>query len=208
MSEFLFSNNAQTTLAGAITSVALTAQLAAGSGVEFPSPGAGQLFCMTFVDAATGLINEIVHVTNVTGDVITMVRAQEGTTARGWLAGDFAANFLTAGSMAAMAQTGQLNNTETVTGAGAVVLPVGFVGEVILNKAAPQTTLLTLPPDPSINDIVLITDGALNAFTYNDTAQTSDGSTIIGVKILAADGGQIRFKYFETGVWLGTLMAP
>lgn len=96
----LFANNASTTLAGAITAVATTANLASGTGVLFPSPGAGQYFVLTFTDAATGLINEIVWVTNVTGDVITITRAQEGTTAKPWNAGDFAANLWTAGQAA------------------------------------------------------------------------------------------------------------
>ena len=96
----LFANNATTTLAGAITNVATTANLASGTGALFPSPGAGQYYVMTFTDQTTGLINEIVWVTNVTGDVITMTRAQEGTTAKAWNAGDFAANLWTAGQAA------------------------------------------------------------------------------------------------------------
>ena len=54
--------------------------------------------------AATGLLTEIVHVTNVTGDVCTIVRAQEGTTALAWTAGDLFANLVTAGTLAAFQQ--------------------------------------------------------------------------------------------------------
>lgn len=104
MSTILWANNATTTLAGGISNVATTAVLAAGTGVEFPSPGVGQYFTMTFNDAATGLLDEIVHVTNVSGDTITIVRAQEGTTAQSWSAGDLASNLLTAGSLAALVQ--------------------------------------------------------------------------------------------------------
>lgn len=104
MANLLFSNNAQTTLAGSISNVAVSANLASGAGALFPSPGAGQYFMMTFVDAATGLINEIVKVTARSGDTITIVRAQEGTTAKAWSAGDLAANFWTAGQAAAMLQ--------------------------------------------------------------------------------------------------------
>lgn len=100
----LFANNAQTTLAGSITNVATTANLAPGSGALFPAPGVGQYFKLTFIDQSTGLLREIVHVTAVVADAITMVRAQEGTTALAWSAGDIAANFVTAGTQSAFRQ--------------------------------------------------------------------------------------------------------
>lgn len=103
----LYANNAVSTLAGAINNTATTAALASGTGVLFPAPVAGQFFCMTFSDALTGLNREIVHVTNVTGDVITIVRAQEGTTAQNWLAGDLALNLFTTGTLNQFLQVGQ-----------------------------------------------------------------------------------------------------
>lgn len=100
----LANNNAASTLAGAITNTATTANLASGTGVLFPAPTGSNYFCLTFNDAATGLLREIVHVTNVTADTITMVRAQEGTTALNWLAGDLALNLFTAGTFNALVQ--------------------------------------------------------------------------------------------------------
>lgn len=99
MAHIIFSNNANTTLAGALTNVATTAQLAAGTGALMPQPTGDQYFKLTFTDAATGSQREIVHCTNVSGDTLTIVRAQEGTSARPWLAGDFADHMITAGSM-------------------------------------------------------------------------------------------------------------
>lgn len=96
----LFYNNAVTTLAAPVSTTDLTATLAAGSGALFsPAPTGGEYFCLTFTDAATGLNNEIVHVTAVVGDVITMVRAQEGTTAQNWVVGDNAQGRITAGGL-------------------------------------------------------------------------------------------------------------
>ena len=100
----LWANNANTTIAASISNVQTTVNLTPGAGALFPSPGAGQYFCATFTDAATGLLTEIVHVTNVTGDVCTIVRAQEGTTALAWTAGDLFANLVTAGTLAAFQQ--------------------------------------------------------------------------------------------------------
>ena len=102
---FLFANNAASTLAANITNTATSCQLATGTGTLFPNPVSGsQQFALTFTDAATGLINEIVYVTARTGDVLTIVRAQEGTAAVSWLAGDNADNLITAGSLAAFTQ--------------------------------------------------------------------------------------------------------
>lgn len=94
-------NNAATNLAGAISNVATTAQLTAGAGALFsPAPLNGQYFVAALNDAATGLLYEYVHVTGVVGDIVTMVRGQEGTEALNWLAGDFFVNDVTAGSVA------------------------------------------------------------------------------------------------------------
>ena len=112
-STFLFANNAQSTLAGAITSAATTAALAPGTGTRFPNPGVGEYFAMTFTDSATGLLNEIVYVTGRATDTITIQRAQEGTTAQNWSAGDIAANLWTAGSAAAMVQQGQQQSQDS-----------------------------------------------------------------------------------------------
>jgi hypothetical protein len=107
----LFADNASTVLASSITAAATTCTLAPGTGALFPNPGANQAFPMSFVDAATGLLTEIVLVTARSGDTITtMVRGQEGTAARAWLAADLANCFWTAGALGAgaMAQIGPL----------------------------------------------------------------------------------------------------
>ena len=114
MSVLLFSNNASTTIAGGITSTALAVNLAPGSGVEFPNPSAGQYFVGTFTDAATGLLNEIVWVTARSGDTLTIVRAQESTTARAWTAGDLFSNLWTAGQAAQMVQQGQIGSAALI----------------------------------------------------------------------------------------------
>ncbi len=105
MAILLFANNASSTLQNAIGSGALSVTLAPGTGSLFPSPGAGQYFLGTLVDAATGLLNEIVQCTARSGDVLTIVRAQEGTAAQSWNSGDFFNNFWTAGAARSAAAT-------------------------------------------------------------------------------------------------------
>jgi Collagen triple helix repeat (20 copies) len=105
----LFANNAQTTLAGPLSSSTTTIQVQAGAGALFPiiTGGLGQWFMMTIVDAATGTINEIVKCTaHASGsDLFTVTRAQEGTSGQVWNANDIIGNWLTAGSMAYVEST-------------------------------------------------------------------------------------------------------
>ncbi|NCB57462.1 MAG: hypothetical protein EOM46_08110 [Gammaproteobacteria bacterium] len=96
----LAANNAQTVLAAGISSTATSLTVNTGTGTLFPSPVAGtSFFKLTIIDAATGSLTEIVHVTARAGDVFTIQRAQEGTTARAWSANDIAANMMTAGTL-------------------------------------------------------------------------------------------------------------
>lgn len=96
----LASNNASTVLASSINASATTLTVNTGAGSLFPSPVSGtSFFKLTLVDAATGQLTEIVHVTARAGDVMTIERAQEGTAARVWSANDIAANMMTAGTL-------------------------------------------------------------------------------------------------------------
>ncbi|WP_326929780.1 hypothetical protein [Citrobacter freundii] len=96
----LAANNAQTVLAAGISSTATSLTVNAGTGTLFPSPVAGtSFFKLTIIDAATGSLTEIIHVTARNGDVFTIQRGQEGTVPRAWSANDIAANMMTAGTL-------------------------------------------------------------------------------------------------------------
>ncbi|EOV0288181.1 phage tail protein [Salmonella enterica] len=96
----LAANNAQAVLAAGISSTTTSLTVNTGTGTLFPSPVAGtSFFKLTIIDAATGTLTEIVHVTARNGDVFTIQRGQEGTVARAWSANDIAANMMTAGTL-------------------------------------------------------------------------------------------------------------
>ena len=95
----LFANNASSTLATALVASATSAQLSPGTGVLFPQPTSGQAFYGTLTDAATETLIEIVLVTVVAGDSLTIARAQQGTTAQNWNIGDYFARNITAGDL-------------------------------------------------------------------------------------------------------------
>lgn len=118
----LAANNATSVLASAISATATTLTIANGTGARYPTPVANtSYFKLTLIDAATESINEIVHVMAVTGDTFTIVRGQEGTTARSWSVSDIAANMITAGTLSAMAQ---YDTPEFITATGGRLLNV------------------------------------------------------------------------------------
>lgn len=112
MTTLLFANQAQTTLAAPVSSTDTTIYLAAGTASYFPNPGADEVFKLTLIDTFSSLITEIVLVTAVVGDALTVVRGQEGTVPRAWKRGDFAANLMTAGTGNDFAQIYDLENTK------------------------------------------------------------------------------------------------
>ncbi|HFI5644363.1 TPA: hypothetical protein ACGQVP_005446, partial [Raoultella planticola] len=96
----LATNNAESTLASAISETDTSLIVSAGTGAEFPDAVAGEsYFKLTLTDAATGSQVEIVNVTAKAGDIFTIERAQEGTLARTWAANDLVANMMTADTL-------------------------------------------------------------------------------------------------------------
>ena len=94
----LFTNNAATTLASGITNVATTLTVATGTGAIFPTLTGSNFFYCTLQNTA-GSTYEIVQVTARSTDTFTIVRAQEGTTASAFSAGDKVELRLTAGEI-------------------------------------------------------------------------------------------------------------
>lgn len=99
-------NNADTTLAGALTTGATTVLLAPGTGAKFPSLAEGEFFPLTLVRTQGGEpVREIVYATARNVDSLTVLRAQEGTIAATFSAGDYAGCHPTAGCFASKADT-------------------------------------------------------------------------------------------------------
>lgn len=81
-----FTNNASGTLASSVTTSSTTITLTTGQGALFPSLASGEYFYATLVDSSNNL--EIVKVTARATDVLTIVRAQDGTAAKAFIGGD------------------------------------------------------------------------------------------------------------------------
>ena len=101
----LFSNNAYGTLAVGITNSATSLTLGTGEGARFPSPASGDTFKLTLVQLTNGTETawEIVTCTARSNDTLTIVRAQESTTALAWAMGTRIELRTTAGSLSYLA---------------------------------------------------------------------------------------------------------
>ena len=103
----LFANLANTTLAGSINNTQTSIALTSGGGALFPSPSSGQGFTLTLIQANNPSVQEVTLCTHRSGDTLTVMRAQEGTSPQSFAANDIATNQCTAGTMATMLQQGQ-----------------------------------------------------------------------------------------------------
>lgn len=118
MTSLLYANNAVGTLASAITNSATSLTLNAGQAALFPNPGAGQAFYGTLTDAATQTLKEIVLATSVSGNIVSITRAQDGTSARSWNAGDIFEQCTVAAELRAFAANGQNAAFDTLSATG------------------------------------------------------------------------------------------
>jgi len=167
MSVLIFANNAKTTLSSALTNSATTVNVASGTGSLFPSPTGTQYFVLTLVDAATGLLNEIMWCTYRSGDSLTVIRGQEGTTAKSWLLGDYVNCFPTAGTQATFVQPDQVQQ-----GIYGFAMAAGTVNALSATVASDLTSM------PDGMPMIVESSGAnTGAVTLNLTM----GSTITGV---------------------------
>ena len=183
MPTLLFSNNARSKLAAPINAAATSCFLTAGTGSLFPSPGANEGFYLTFNDAGTGLLTEVVLVTLIAGDeILIMERAQQGTPAQRWYEGDFASQFYTAGDADTFTQGAALGtmayqNADSVAITGGTIDNVNY-NQLTLTGSTSETLTIkssavagdwvfTLPPNPGSSGYVLETDGAGNTAWIN-----------------------------------------
>ncbi|ELW7357368.1 hypothetical protein VAD52_001051 [Yersinia enterocolitica] len=139
----LSANNASTVLSAGISASATTLTVNTGTGGLFPSPVSGtSFFKLTLIDAATGTLTEIVHVTARTGDTMTIVRGQEGTVSRLWSANDIAANMMTAGTLDLFAQSGSLGGAAQLN-VGTTAGTVAAGNDSRINGALQKTSNLS-----------------------------------------------------------------
>lgn len=138
MANILYANNAAGTLASGITNASASLTLNPGQAALFPAPVPPQVFYVTLTDAATSTLIEIVKVTAVSGNVFSIVRAQDGTTALSWNAGDIVSQRTIALELRGFENAAEGNFGST--GANVAVTPsstLGIIGTVAQDNANP-----------------------------------------------------------------------
>ena len=171
-----FSNNASSTLAVAITTTTTSLTLAAGTGAKFPALSGGNWFMLTLysVTGVTESLWEIVKCTARSGDVLTVVRAQEGTTASSWSIGTPVELRLTASvasDLVTEVYTGIPSYLDTKAPlANAALTTPGISGGTLSGTVATLTTPLTIDP----------AGGALPEHTNNPQAVVLTAPTVDG----------------------------
>jgi len=195
VSNFIWANNVNTTIAGGGISAGATSVTLAST-ENLPNLLAGEVWALTFKDQATESIFEIVYVTDIVGPVCTIVRGQEGTTAQAWLNGDFAYGAVTAGELAAMVQAGGGGLVYVILSPGSA--QSGYInldGELVStsintgNLAANHVTAIdyTGSGAPLTNVIHSLTQGGGISITGGSNATITN----TGVKSIAAQAGDV-----------------
>lgn len=187
MSLILFADNASTTLASGITSADTTIVVAAGTGVEFPVPGAGQIAYATMEDVSGNI--EVVRITSRTTDSFVVVRGQDSTTPKAFASGTVFEMRVTMGILAAFLQkTGgdTLSGTTNVTG----VIQLGAGGSVQGGEIA-GSHLRSQPGDTSNEIFVPIGAPAraggspiMTTANFLNTLPSGVGAVITGMVLL------------------------
>jgi hypothetical protein len=217
MANIKFTNFARSKLTVGISTGATTITITGASGALFPALTAGEYFYATIENAA--LVREIVKVTARTVDTLTVARAQDGTTAAAWNAGDtFALRFNAAAitDVMAAAAAGTYPEDLIFTGTGNRITG-DFSNTTVANRVSFQSSTLNgytqvgvIPngTSPTAGAVFLNSSGATNAsYTYvgvNGTLSTLEAGIVgTGTYLPMAfhTNGSERFRINTTGAW-------
>ena len=165
MAGLLFSNNASAALASSITTSSTTITVTTGAGAQFPGITGSNYFYATLTDSSNNL--EIVKLTGRASDVLTVVRAQEGTTARAYAAADKIELRVTAAGMNSFPQLG-LDNT--FTGANT------FSGAVALNGTTTAVTQSSGDNTTKVATTAFVTTGLQAAYPVGSIYMSTDST--------------------------------
>jgi hypothetical protein len=168
-----FSNNVKTELASAINSSATSISVTDASG--FPTLSGSDFTLATIVDTGNSALLEVVKVTGISSNTLTVVRAQEGTTARAFDSSDKVELRLTAGLL----ETAIDDASGGISYARVTANHTMVAGTGVIADTTGGAFTVTLPASPSVGDEVAIADGGSWGVAYLTVAR--NGSTIEGL---------------------------
>ena len=193
MTEFVIVNDVNTTLAASITSSQTTFSLS--SSANLPTLTAGQVMPLTLRDAATRLNDEIVWVTSISGSSVTCTRAQEGTGAQSWAAGDYAYSCATAAVENSQVQQSQLDSQLSSRS-------VGYNGIIALVSATDTYQY--------VNTTSFAADGSVGGcyFVQTNTGQTPTTATTAAIITALATGKVVNAAGVEYTIVIDKPLNP
>jgi len=206
----LFTNNAATTLASGILSGATSLTVATGTGALFPTITGSEYFYCTLTN--TGGTIEIVRITARTGDTMTIVRGQDGTTAAAWNTGDKfelrlnridLLNFpqLDSTNTFSLAQTLSVapiisSLTGVLHGNGASAVTVASAAQIV--SAIGSTAVTNATNATNVTGTVAVANGGTGASTAQAAMNTFAGATTSG-SYLRGNGTNVIMSTIQAG---------
>lgn len=176
-----FGNNVVSSLAADITASQTTIQVIPGAGAMFAnlltsdyanSSNPLKTYAKITLTDAKENVFEVCHLTAVNNDMLTVIRGQEGTTAKGWSLNDVIANFATRGSENQFVQIEELQSGHYVAGvAGGTKnnLTLELPATYFVNGGADWTLRTPLVVIPVLNN------------TGASTLQLTMGGRVLGI---------------------------
>lgn len=169
-----FSNNAKTTLSSALSSSATSVSVADAS--KFPTLGTGDYTYATIAELSNSANLEIVKVTAISSNTLTVVRAQQGTSALSFSSGDLCEVRVTAGTIEeAITDVSDTLATVATTGAYSDLSGTPSLATVATSGAYSDLTGAPTNVSSFTND-----SGYLTSYTETDpvfTASAASGIT-------------------------------
>lgn len=191
-----FTNNASATLAASINSTVTTISVTTGQGARFPTLMAGDYFFATLVDSSNNM--EIIKVTNRVTDTMTVVRAQDGTTGRSFLANDRVELRPVAASFNALQEFTPSGTIAANTLSGAIV-------ELDSEKAGINSPAFTgTPTAPTATAGTNTTQLATTAFTTTAVTNERSATTTLTNKTINGANNTLTVRLDQSDV-TGTL---
>jgi Chaperone of endosialidase len=216
MPTFVWSNNVLSTLADSVNTTQTTITLA--STANFPTIPSGDQWAISLTDAATRQNIEIMYVTSISGAVLTVLRAQEGTAALSWAVGDFAYATVTAAQLTNIQefaeaayvelspgsqQSGSIDVSGSITGSEFIGSGAGLTDATVPNAAlvtSPVTSVTAsgnLSSSGGLTPVITITDTpTFTTVTFGNGGNMGPASeNVLNIQSAGgADGGGINLS--------------
>jgi len=193
-------NNAFGTLSASINNSATTIVLDGGQGARFPTLGSGDFFFGTIVDTANNL--EIVKVTARSTDSMTVVRAQDNTTARAFAIGDRFELRPTAALFNQMLT--DIDNAGVdgiVSSADATAMTIDSSERIGIGTSSPSANLEVAASAPTFilnansqatnKKKVRLAASQVSAGDFHVQNMQDDGTTLVGSRFITKDDGTL-----------------